>query len=151
MTEKTASQAMEAGRDARGRLAQGVPGLDISAAARTAGTVRTCGAAPRGERTHPCRNLAMGNGRCWLHGGRSTGPRTPDGLARAQRASWKHGERSAKVLEERRQVHALMRAFTAELAELARGVLPSDELVARADAALHTARVAMEPSLEPST
>lgn len=143
MTEKAASKPKETGRDARGRLAQGVPGLDISAAARTAGTVRTCGAAPRGERAHHCRNLAMGNGRCWLHGGRSTGPRTADGLARAQRASWKHGERSAKVREERRRFHNLMRAVTAELAELERGVVPGEELVADADTALRMMRAAM--------
>ena len=29
-----------------------------------------------------CRGWAMENGRCWLHGGASTGPRTPEGKAR---------------------------------------------------------------------
>src|SRR5579871_1869723 len=29
-----------------------------------------------------CKGGAMENGRCWLHGGASTGPRTPDGKAR---------------------------------------------------------------------
>jgi hypothetical protein len=33
----------------------------------------------------------MPNGRCKLHGGKSTGPRTPEGLERSRRANWKHG------------------------------------------------------------
>ena len=36
-------------------------------------------AAPRSKRTgKPCRGAAMPNGRCKLHGGKSTGPRTPE-------------------------------------------------------------------------
>lgn len=31
---------------------------------------------------HPCRSLALANGRCKWHGGKSTGPRTRDGLMR---------------------------------------------------------------------
>src|SRR5262249_6700992 len=39
-----------------------------------------CGA--RCKRTgKPCRGAAMPNGRCKVHGGKSTGPRTPEGLA----------------------------------------------------------------------
>src|SRR5215467_3704776 len=38
-----------------------------------------CGA--RSKRTgKPCRAAAMRNGRCKVHGGNSTGPRTPEGL-----------------------------------------------------------------------
>jgi hypothetical protein len=33
----------------------------------------------------------MANGRCWSHGGKSTGPRTPEGLARLARAHTTHG------------------------------------------------------------
>src|SRR5256714_15308504 len=48
-----------------------------------------CGA--RSKRTgKPCRGAAMPNGRCKLHGGKSTGPRTPEGLERSRRANWKH-------------------------------------------------------------
>ena len=40
-----------------------------------------CGA--RSKRTgKPCRGAAMPNGRCKVHGGKSTGPRTPQGLER---------------------------------------------------------------------
>jgi hypothetical protein len=31
----------------------------------------------------------MPNGRCKDHGGKSTGPRTPEGLERSRRANWK--------------------------------------------------------------
>jgi hypothetical protein len=44
-----------------------------------------CGA--RSKRTgKPCRAAAMSNGRCRVHGGKSTGPRTPQGLERSKRA-----------------------------------------------------------------
>ena len=47
-----------------------------------------CGA--RSKRTgKPCRGAAMPNGRCKLHGGKSTGPRTPEGLERSRQANWK--------------------------------------------------------------
>src|SRR5262249_55424727 len=49
-----------------------------------------CGA--RSKRTgKPCRAAAMPNGRCKVHGGKSTGRRTPEGLERSRRANWKHG------------------------------------------------------------
>jgi hypothetical protein len=48
--------------------------------------------AARSKRTgKPCRGAAMPNGRCKLHGGKNTGPRTPKGLERSRRANWKHG------------------------------------------------------------
>jgi hypothetical protein len=37
----------------------------------------------------------MSNGRCRMHGGRSTGPRTPEGLARLTAARTKHGAYNA--------------------------------------------------------
>jgi hypothetical protein len=41
----------------------------------------------------------MPNGRCRMHGGKSTGPRTPEGLERARKARWIHGERSAETMQ----------------------------------------------------
>ena len=41
----------------------------------------------------------MPNGRCRLHGGKSTGARTPKGLERVRRARLKHGQCSAEVRE----------------------------------------------------
>ena len=52
-----------------------------------------CGAKRRGTETR-CNGPAMANGRCRLHGGLSTGPRTPEGLERSKRGNWKHGEYS---------------------------------------------------------
>ncbi|MET0529950.1 MAG: HGGxSTG domain-containing protein [Microvirga sp.] len=50
-----------------------------------------------------CRSPAMGNGRCRMHGGLSTGPRTADGLARSRRSNWKHGYYSAQAKQVRRE------------------------------------------------
>lgn len=50
----------------------------------------------------------MPNGRCWVHGGPSTGPRTPEGLARSRRARWVHGERSAEAIAEHKRLAALI-------------------------------------------
>jgi hypothetical protein len=43
----------------------------------------------------------MPNGRCKIHGGKSTGPRTPEGLERSRRANWKHGHFSREAKAER--------------------------------------------------
>jgi hypothetical protein len=59
-----------------------------------------CGA--RSKRTgKPCRAAAMPNGRCKVHGGKSTGPRTPEGLQRSRRANWKHGYYAREAKAER--------------------------------------------------
>jgi hypothetical protein len=46
-----------------------------------------------------------------LHGGKSTGPGTPEGLARSQRARWKHGGYSVEARREYRRLKAECRAF----------------------------------------
>lgn len=49
-----------------------------------------CGARTRLD-GHPCKRMALTNGRCPNHGGMSTGPKTAEGRARisqAQRARW---------------------------------------------------------------
>ena len=66
----------------RGWLKHGNPPGDWSNA-------RRCGAMTR--RRTACQGPAMFNGRCRMHGGLSTGPRTPEGLERSRRARWKHG------------------------------------------------------------
>jgi len=43
-----------------------------------------------------------------MHGGASTGPRTPEGLARSRRARWKHGRYSAEARAEQKQVQELL-------------------------------------------
>src|SRR5437763_201077 len=64
-----------------------------------------CGA--RSKRTRkPCLGAAMPNGRCKFHGGKSTGPRTPEGLERSRRANWKHGHFSREAKAERSRLRA---------------------------------------------
>ncbi len=53
-----------------------------------------------------CRAPAMCNQhgkytRCRMHGGASTGPRTPEGRERCAKAQWKHGRRSKQFRAER--------------------------------------------------
>jgi hypothetical protein len=56
-----------------------------------------CGAKTR--RGTACQCPAMKNGRCRLHGGLSTGPKTEEGRARC--GNWKHGLYSKGAKEER--------------------------------------------------
>jgi hypothetical protein len=43
-----------------------------------------------------------------MHGRPSTGPGTPEGLARSRRARWKHGLYSAVALAEQKRVRELL-------------------------------------------
>ena len=65
-----------------------------------------CGAKTRTRKK--CQAPAMRNGRCRMHGGKSTGPRTPEGLARSRRANWKHGLYSAQAKAERQSLRQLL-------------------------------------------
>jgi hypothetical protein len=66
-----------------------------------------CGAKTR--RGTLCKAPAMTNGRCRLHGGKSTGPRTLEGLERSRKANYKHGLYSAEIIAERRFIRRLLR------------------------------------------
>lgn len=59
----------------------------------------TCGAKTRSGT--PCRCFALANGRCRLHGGVSTGPKTEEGMARTRAgyAAWRERQRAAKLSE----------------------------------------------------
>jgi hypothetical protein len=59
----------------------------------------------------------MRNGRCHLHGGKSTGPRTPEGLERSRKANWKHGHYSREAITQRQEARATMRMMRALLAK----------------------------------
>jgi len=85
----------------RGALKNGNPSGDYLSAPR-------CGARTRAGCA--CRQPAMANGRCRLHGGRSTGPRTAAGLARSRAARLSHGYRTAALIGLRsRATHAARR------------------------------------------
>src|SRR3954468_6696350 len=73
---------------------------------------------PCGARTRSgiaCKGPAMRNGRCRMHGGTSTGPRTAEGLQRIRKARTRTGLYSAEMVEFRR--------WAAELREEARLLL----------------------------
>ncbi len=91
----------------RGKLRHGNPSGDFLAAPR-------CGAQTRAA--CPCRQPAMANGRCRMHGGKSTGARTESGLARVRANRLIHGARSAEIIDLRsaaarhgRTLHTLAR------------------------------------------
>jgi hypothetical protein len=93
----------------RGRLKNGNPSGDYLKSPR-------CGARTRAGCC--CRQPAMANGRCRMHGGLSTGPRTPEGLARCRTTRLVHGCRTRAHLALRsRAAHAArrLRALTSEL------------------------------------
>ena len=56
-----------------------------------------------------------GEKRCRLHGGLSTGPKTPEGKARIAAAHWRHGRRSKKFVEIRKKIWADLRAIEARM------------------------------------
>ena len=61
----------------------------------------------------PCQNPAIkGPGRCKLHGGKSTGPRTAAGRARVAAANTKHGRRSKAHVERVREINAEIKRIT---------------------------------------
>ena len=53
----------------------------------------------------------MANGRCRLHGGLSTGPKTAAGIQAIRRARTKHGYYSKAAIEERRLFRAEAKAL----------------------------------------
>ena len=55
-----------------------------------------------------------GNAKCRLHGGKSTGARTPEGLEKCRKANWKHGHYSL----ESKRIQFLFRALFREDNEL---------------------------------
>ncbi|WP_281406864.1 HGGxSTG domain-containing protein [Methylobacterium sp. WL103] len=66
-----------------------------------------------------CQQPAMRNGRCRLHGGKSTGARTPGGKAKAQAGNLKHGRFSADAITERRELRRVLHLARRTLRDLA--------------------------------
>ena len=65
----------------------------------------------------------VGKTKCRLHGGLSTGPKTPEGKARCIAAHWKHGRRSKAFVERRKQIWSELRRIKRLMR--ATGYLPS--------------------------
>lgn len=92
-----------------GWLKNGNPPGDLSKTPR-------CGAKTR--RGTLCKCPAMANGRCRLHGGLSTGPKTAEGIERIRRAVAKHGNYSKTAKEERRDLRRLTQEARALLSQI---------------------------------
>lgn len=112
----------------RGRLRHGNPSGDFLAAPR-------CGARTRAGCA--CRQPAMANGRCRLHGGKSAGARTAAGLARCRTASLVHGHRTAEIIDLKsaaarssRRLGTLIRRARADLRSERATPCPATNLVA---------------------
>ena len=69
-----------------------------------------CGAHAR-HSGKPCKLFAMKNGRCHLHGGKSTGAKNPH-------RNIKHGLRTKEAMLEKRQLAALLKSARAVIEEI---------------------------------
>lgn len=76
-----------------------------------------CGAKTR--KGTPCRAPAMKNGRCRLHGGKSTGPKTTEGIERIRQAHIKHGQYTKEAIASRKEFYALLRQLKGAVREVA--------------------------------
>lgn len=75
---------------------------------------KMCGAKSKQRNHQPCRQPAMKNGRCRLHGGLSTGPKTKEGKLKAAQANLKHGAYTNEAIQERKIMRELMKEWRAE-------------------------------------
>ena len=93
----------------RGWLKNNNPPGDFTKAPR-------CGAKTR--KGTPCRAPAMRNGRCRLHGGKSTGPRTEEGIERIRRSHLIHGRYTREAIAKRKEFNELLRALKGTIKEV---------------------------------
>jgi len=70
--------------------------------------IRFCGAYSKQNNGKPCRQPAMANGRCRMHGGKSFGPKTIEGKVRSARANYKHGLYTKEAVFERKKMRIMM-------------------------------------------
>lgn len=106
-----------------GRLNSGNPPGDLRLA-------RRCGARTRSG--VPCRQPAMQNGRCRLHGGKSTGPRTAAGKDRVRVANLRHGTKSRAYIALRREAMEIRRGIARHALSLyLAGLVPKSALRSR--------------------
>lgn len=72
-------------------------------------SVRLCGAKARQNNHQPCRQPGMlTNGRCRLHGGKSSGAKTRKGKIKAAQANLKSGLYTNQALWERKKMRMMM-------------------------------------------
>jgi hypothetical protein len=104
MTEKSS--------DSPGRLKHGNPTGDLSSVPRCGAKTR-CGSL--------CKQPAMKSGRCRLHGGKSTGPRTPEGRRRIAEANFRHGRYTKQTKQQQREFRTLLKGLRDQLLSLDMG------------------------------
>lgn len=90
----------------RGRLKNNNPSGDFSKAPRCQARTRS---------GNPCKAPAMKNGRCRLHGGKSTGPKTEEGKKRIGSAHLKHGRYTKEAVVARNQFRELLKVYKHKL------------------------------------
>ncbi len=96
----------------RGWLKNGNPPGDYLNAPR-------CGARTRASTA--CQGPAMPNGRCRMHGGLSTGPRTPGGVERIRQSRTKYGIYSQKFKAQQAHGRDVMRQLKGLVKALEKG------------------------------
>ena len=93
----------------KGWLKNGNPPGDFHASSR-------CGAKTRAST--PCQQPAMKNGRCRLHGGKSTGPKTSIGKENCRNARLIHGYYSQLSIVKRKEARMMIKKFRNFLSEM---------------------------------
>ena len=86
-----------------------------------------CGAKTR-KGTSCQRPANKRNGRCRVHGGASTGPRTEEGRARISEANLRHGRYTKDKLEKRRENAAKGREIRKELRHIEQMLIEQGDL-----------------------
>ncbi len=71
---------------------------------------KLCGAKARTNNHQPCRQPAMlTNGRCRLHGGKSSGAKTSEGKIKSAQANLKNGNYTHHAIWERKKMRMMMK------------------------------------------
>ncbi len=69
-----------------------------------------CGAKTK-KAEAPCKRLPKKNGKCRLHGGLSTGPKTADGIRKIQKSNTKHGRYTKEAFQENRTIKKILKDY----------------------------------------
>ena len=76
-----------------------------------------CGAYARSA-DRPCRHVALANGRCYYHGGKSAGPRTAKGKMLCKQARVTHGKYTKEKITERKEFRGQLKEMRLALNEI---------------------------------